>query len=54
MTTGVYLLRAAELGLSNADMDEITMGMFADMCTERGNDSFRYDTLATKEDYYNF
>ena len=38
MTTGLFLLRCAELGLTMADLDLLTVGMVFDMLIERGND----------------
>ena len=40
MTTGLYLLRCAELGLSMSDLEKLDMGMIFDMLTERSNDSW--------------
>ena len=54
MTCALYDLRAAQLGLSLADLDTMTMGMFVDMFTERANDDYTYPQLATAEDYANF
>ena len=54
MSTALSALRAVQLGLSNADMDSITMGMFSDMFTERANDDYNYPQIATTEDYLNF
>lgn len=54
MTTALYDLRAVQLGLSAADLDNMTMGMFSDMFTERANDDYTYPQIATTEDYLNF
>lgn len=54
MTTALYDLRATQLGLSERDLDSMTMGMFSDMFTERANDDFNYAELATADDYANF
>lgn len=54
MTCALYDLRAAQLGLSLKDLEEITMGMFTDMFTERANDDYNYPQVATAEDYANF
>lgn len=54
MTAALYDLRAAQLGLSAADMDNMTMGMFSDMFIERANDDYNYAKIATTEDYLNF
>lgn len=36
------MLRCAELGLSVADLDDMTMGMVYDMIIEKGNDTVDY------------
>lgn len=54
MTTGLYQLRAAELGLSAQDLSEISMGMLVDMYIERGNDGCDYDVIATQDDFDRF
>ena len=36
------MLRCAELGLSRADLDDMTIGMVLDMLIERGNDREKY------------
>lgn len=54
MSAALYDLRAAQLGLSMDDMEHMTMGMFADMFTERANDDYNYPQIATMEDYLNF
>lgn len=51
MTTALYLLRAAQLGISMADLDLLTVGMVFDMCTEAYNDDCgEYARVATQED----
>lgn len=40
------MLRCAELGLSSADLDEMTIGMVYDMVTEKVNDGEQYDIIA--------
>ena len=39
MTTGLFLLRCSQLGLSMADLDLLTVGMIYDLFIERGNDN---------------
>lgn len=46
------MLRCAELGLSMADLDDMTMGMVYDMLIERGNDQEEYVPIADQEDIY--
>ena len=38
MTTALFLLRAAQMGLSMSDLDLLTIGMVWDMMTEAAND----------------
>ncbi len=54
MTTALFLLRAAQLGLTMADLDVMTMGMVMDMCTEALNDQEDYCVIATQEDFDRF
>lgn len=51
MTTPLFLLRCVQLGLSMVDLDFLTIGLVNDMFTERENDDFKYDSLATQEDF---
>ena len=51
MTTPLFLLRCVQLGLSMGDLDFLTIGLVNDMFTERENDEFKYDSLATQEDF---
>lgn len=50
MTTGLYLLRALQCGISMADLELLSMGMVRDIFTEAENDTLEYDELATDED----
>lgn len=54
MTTALLLLRCVELGLSMSDIDDLDIGLILDMLTEKSNDTYDYDQLATAEDYENF
>ena len=47
MTTPLFLLRCL-------DLDYLTIGMVMDIWTEKGNDSVKYDNLATQEDFDKF
>ena len=47
-------MRCVQLGLSMADLDEITLGMVYELFTEKSNDSYEWDDLATLEDIENF
>lgn len=40
------MLRCAELNLTGADLDEMTVGMIYDMLVEKGNDRADYDKVA--------
>ena len=50
----IFMLRCAELNLSNEALDDMTMGMVYDMLTERGNDSYNYPYKASQEDFNKF
>ena len=54
MTTPLFLLRCVEIGLSIRDLDYLTIGMVMDIWTEKGNDSVKYDSIATQEDFDKF
>ena len=51
MTTPLFLLRCVQLGLSMGDLDFLTIGLVNDMFTERENVDFKYESLATQEDF---
>ena len=48
------MLRCAELGLSQDDLDDMTMGMVYDMMIERQNDAEHYPFAASQDDFDNF
>lgn len=54
MTTPLFLLRCLEIGLSIRDLDYLTIGMVMDIWTEKENDSVKYDSIATQEDFDKF
>lgn len=54
MSLGLFLLRAAQIGLSLADLDGLEMGTVVDMMTEASNDGEEYEFVATQEDYDRF
>ena len=55
MTTALYLLRCAELGLSMKDLDLLDMGMIYDMFTEKSNDDWKgWKQVATQADFDRF
>lgn len=54
MTTALFLLRCAQIGLSIHDLELLTIGMVNDMYVESLNDDCEYNDLATQEDFDNF
>lgn len=48
------MLRCLDVGLNLYDLDVITIGMVFDMFTEKSNDNYDYDSLATQSDFDNF
>ena len=51
MTTALFLLRAAQVGISMRDLDLLTVGMVNDMYVEAYNDrEGEYARVATQED----
>lgn len=48
------MLRAAELGISQEELDQMTIGMVFDMLTEKSNDDYDYPLKATQQDFDNF
>lgn len=51
MTTALFLLRTAQLGIPIRDLELLTIGMVTDMLIEAGNDGAEYDMLPTQEDF---
>lgn len=54
MNTALFMLRAAQIGISVADLKLLTVGMVLDMYTEALNDGEEYETVATQEDFDRF
>ncbi len=54
MTTPLFLLRAAQLGISIGDLELLTVGMVIDMSTESMNDDCEFPALAMQEDFDRF
>ena len=54
--TGLYQLRCHQIGLTESDLDDMTIGMVFDIFTERGNDDCEdeYQQVATQEDFDRF
>lgn len=53
-TTGLFMLRCAEMGLRPSDLCNLDYGLVIDMLIERGNDAEEYDYVATQEDFDRF
>lgn len=51
MTTALFLLRTAQLGIPIRDLDLLTIGMVTNMLVEAGNDGYEYDRLPTQGDF---
>lgn len=54
MTTGLFMLRCKELGLTVNELENMDYGLVQDMLIERGNDSYNYPYKATQEDFDKF
>lgn len=54
ITTGLFLLRCSQIGLSMSDLELLDMGMVYDLFIEQGNDSEEWDILATQSDFDKF
>lgn len=54
MTTPLFMLRAAQMGVAVSDLDLLTIGLVLDMFTESQNDSYKYPDMATQEDFDRF
>lgn len=54
LTSGLFLLRCIDVGLSMSDLDLLDMGMVYDLIIEKGNDGEEYDRVATQADFDNF
>ena len=54
MTTGLYMLRCKDLGLSLHESEELEYGLVLDMMIERQNDEYKYPYKATQKDFDRF
>lgn len=54
MSVALFLLRCTEVGLSMADLDELTVGMVNDMFVEKSNDTYDWKEIASQEDFDRF
>ena len=50
----MFMLRCAELSLTDEALRGMTMGMVYDMYTEKANDGEQYPYKATQDDIYAF
>lgn len=54
MTTPLFMLRAAQLGIAISDLDLLSIGLVMDMFTEQQNDNYKYPNMATQSDFDKF
>lgn len=54
MTTPLFMLRAAQIGISISDLDLLSIGLVLDMFTESQNDNYKYPNMATQNDFDKF
>ena len=54
MTTALFLLRVAQIGIPIRDLELLTIGMVSDMFKESCNDDADYDRPATQDDFDKF
>ena len=50
----MFMLRCAELGLSDEALSGMTMGMVYDLLVERANDQEKYPLMASQDDFDKF
>ena len=54
MNTALYVLRAKQMGLTLAEMEQLDEGFITDMIIESNNDSCEYKELADQSDFDKF
>ena len=54
MTTPLFLLRCVQLGLSMADLEQLSIGLINDMYAESRNDEWKYAIVAGQEEFDRF
>lgn len=54
MTTPLFMLRAAQMGVAVRDLDLLTIGLVLDMFTEAQNDNYQYPLMAQQGDFDKF
>lgn len=53
-TLGIFMLRAAELGITVTDLGDYTLGEITDMIIEKTNDYEEYPEIADSKDIHRF
>lgn len=53
-TTGLFMLRCKELGLSVIELENMDFGLVADMLVEKENDEYSWPYKATQKDFDKF
>lgn len=53
-TLGIFMLRAAELGITVTELGDYTLGEITDMIIEKANDYEEYPELADSKDIHRF
>lgn len=51
MTTQLFLLLCSEVGISNRDLDLLSIGLGLDMWTENASDGVKYRRIADQTDF---
>lgn len=54
MSSALFLLRCTELGLSMADLEDLSVGMVNDMFVEKANDDYDWKIIANQRDFDRF
>ena len=54
MTTPLFLLRCAQVGIIIQDLDLLTVGLVLYIFTEKNNDDYKWPKMATQEDMDKF
>ena len=50
-TTALYMLRCFQVGMSIADLEQMSVGMVLDIFTESSNDQYDYKQVANQADF---
>lgn len=53
-TLGIYLLRAAEMGITVTELGDYTLGEITDMIIEKANDYEEYPEVGETKDIHRF